>query len=332
MEFNRDILKIDCAKEIEKITEFVNRNLLKNNRKGVVVGLSGGIDSALIASICVEALGRENVLGVILPEKESSPLSAKYAQKEANRLDIRTTKLDITSILQAIGTYQKRDTIVKDIFPEYNSKCKLKITLPGNLLEVNRINIFTLKMINESNEAKVARLNKNQLNGIIAASNTKQRVRMLCLYYYAEYNHYLVCGTTNKTETLQGFFVKHGDGGVDLEPLAHLYKDQVYQLAHYLGVSNEIIERQPTPDTYSAEVSDEEFYFRIPYQKLDLLLYGWVNNIPKNQICEAMQLAPEQVDRVFKDFQNKYNTTQHMRELPPTLKENTKYYSFEKLV
>jgi len=332
MEFHKDILKIDCNQETEKIKEFINRNLSKNSRNGVVVGLSGGIDSALVAALSVEAVGRENVLGVILPEKESSILSAKYAQKEANRLDIRTTKLNITSILQAIGTYQKRDTIVKDIFPEYNNECKLKITLPSNLLEVNRINIFTLKMINKNNETEVARLNKNQLNGILAASNTKQRVRMLCLYYYAEYNHYLVCGTTNKTETLQGFFVKHGDAGVDLEPLAHLYKDQVYQLAHYLCISREIIERQPTPDTYSAEVTDEEFYFRIPYHKLDLLLYGWVNNIPKNQICKSMQLEPEQVDRVFKDFQSKYNTTQHMRELPPTLKENAKYYSFEKLI
>ena len=319
MQFNKDVLKIDSKKEIQRITEFITDNLSAMNRNGIVVGLSGGIDSALIAALCVEAIGKDKVFGLILPEKDSSPRSSQFAEKEAQRLGIETETVDITPFLESFGTYQKRDSIVQSIFPEYNDDCKLKITLPGNILESNQLNIFKLNMINEKGETKTARPGKKELNGIIAASNTKQRTRMLTLYYYAELKHYLVCGTTNRSETIQGFFVKYGDGGVDLEPIAHLYKTQVYQLARQLDISKEIIERKPTPDTYSAEVSDEEFYFRIPFEKLDLLLYAWENEIPVEQVCRAMDLSREQVERVFRDFKGKYSASKHMRELPPSL-------------
>ena len=139
------------------------------------------------------------------------------------------------------------------------------------------------------------------------------------LYYYAEKMNYIVCGTTNKTEVIEGFFVKYGDGGVDIEPLSHLYKTQVYQLSEHLGVIREIIERAPSPDTWSFQVSDEEFYFRIPYEILDLLLFAWEYNIPTERVCEVMDLSEEQVKRAMRDFNAKYNATRHLRQLPPTL-------------
>ena len=139
------------------------------------------------------------------------------------------------------------------------------------------------------------------------------------LYYYAEKMNYIVCGTTNKTEVIEGFFVKYGDGGVDIEPLSHLYKDQVYQLSEHLGVIREIIDRAPSPDTWSFRVSDEEFYFRIPYEILDLLLFAWEYNIPTVRVCEVMDLGEEQVTRAMRDFNSKYNATRHLRQLPPTL-------------
>ena len=142
---------------------------------------------------------------------------------------------------------------------------------------------------------------------------------MMHLYYYAEMKSYIVCGTTNKTETVEGFFVKYGDGGVDIEPISHLYKAQVYQLAEYLGVISEIVERAPSPDTFSFQVSDEEFYFRMPYTTLDLLLYAWEYNIPLGRVCEIMNLTEEQVKRAKKDFDAKYNATKHLRQLPPML-------------
>ena len=293
--------------------------MISMRRDGAVIGLSGGVDSALSAALCVKALGKEKVFALILPEKDSNPNSANYAQKQAERLGIETKTIDITSSLEGFGTYEKRDNVIREIIPEYDSSYRFKITLPADLLAKDAYNFFTLTIDNNKGNVKSARLTKDTLNGIVAATDTKQRTRMMHLYYYAESMNYFVCGTTNRSETLQGFFVKYGDGGVDIEPLAHLYKAQIYQLSEYIGVIKEIIDRAPSPDTFSFEVSDEEFYFRIPYDKLDLLLYAWENDIMSSKVCEVMDLKEEQVKRAFRDFSAKYNATKHLRQLPPTV-------------
>jgi len=319
MDFHRDILKIDCESEVERICSFVQQQVRAMKRDGAVIGLSGGVDSALSAAICVRALGKNKIFGLILPEKESNPVSAEYATKHAKELDIETQTIDITPTLEAFGTYQKRDNVIKEIFPEYNDEYRSKITLPSDLLARDAFNFFTLKIDDGKGNVKSARLDKKRQHGIVAATDSKQRTRMMHLYYYAEMQNYIVCGTTNRTETLEGFFVKYGDGGVDIEPIGHLYKTQVYQLAEYLGVISEIIERAPSPDTFSFQVSDEEFYFRIPYLTLDLLLYAWEHDIPLEGVCEEMSLTEEQVKRARRDFNAKYNATKHLRELPPAL-------------
>ncbi len=319
MDFHKDILKVDCRNEVERICSFIQQQVREMKRDGIVIGLSGGIDSALSAAICVKALSKEKVFGLILPEKESNPVSAEYATKHAKELGIETETIDITPTLEAFGTYAKRDNAIKKVFPEYNDNYKSKITLPANLLARDAFNFFTLKIDDGKGNIKSARLDKKTLNGIVAATDSKQRTRMMHLYYYAEKMNYIVCGTTNKTETLEGFFVKYGDGGVDIEPIAHLYKTQVYQLSEHLAVIREIIERAPSPDTFSFQVSDEEFYFRIPYAELDLLLYAWENNIPVEDVCKTMSLTGEQVQRAKRDFDAKYNATKHLRHLPPAL-------------
>lgn len=319
MDFNKDILNLDCKFETERICEFIRQYVRSMKRDGAVIGLSGGIDSALSAALCVEALGRDKVFGLILPEKESNPISAEYAQKHAEKLGIDFRLVDITPVLEAFGSYRRRDDVIKGIFPEYNEQYKSKITLPADLLSRDSFNFFTLKIDDGKGNVKSARLAKKMLNGIVAATDTKQRTRMMHLYYYAEMMSRIVCGTTNKTETIEGFFVKYGDGGVDIEPIAHLYKTQVYQLSEYLGVIQEIIDRAPSPDTFSSQVSDEEFYFRIPYATLDLLLYAWENNIPVEKVSKTMGLAEEQISRAKRDFDSKYKATSHLRKLPPTL-------------
>ena len=319
MDFHKDILNVDVKAEVERICSFIQQQVREMKRNGAVVGLSGGIDSALSAALCVKALGRDKVFGLILPEKDSNPISAEYASKHAKELGIEFQIVDITPVLEAFGTYKKRDDVIREIFPEYNKNYKSKMALPPDLLAKDAFNFFTLKIEDTNGNVKTARLDKKKLNGIVAATDSKQRTRMMHLYYYAEKMNYLVCGTTNKTEVMEGFFVKYGDGGVDIEPIAHLYKAQVYQLSEYLGVIREIIERAPSPDTFSSVVSDEEFYMRMPYDTLDLLLYAWENKVPTEKVCKVMNLTEQQVSRANRDFDAKFKATKHLRQLPPAL-------------
>jgi len=320
VKFHRDILHIDCRIEAERICSFLQRQISDWRREGAVVGISGGVDSALSVTLCVRALGKDRVLGLILPEKESNPVSAEYASKYAAKLGIDTVTVDITSALDDLGAYRRRDEVIKGIFPEYDAQYKSKITLPPDLLARDALNVFSLKIEDGRGNIRSARLDRRSLQTIVAATNIKQRTRMIYLYYFAEMKNYLVCGTTNHSEDIQGFFVKYGDGGVDIEPLAHLYKMQIYQLSEYLGVSREIIARAPTPDTYSFNQSDEEFYFRMPYDILDLLLYAWENRVPLAEVCQAMSLTEEQVKRAFRDFTAKANATRHLHAMPPVIK------------
>ncbi len=316
---NKNVLDIDCAAETDRICDFIRTQVHSMRRKGVVVGLSGGIDSTLCSSLCVRALGKDNVFGLILPEKESSPLSCKLAMKHAGTLGIRTETVDISPVLECFGTYEKKAQVVREIYPEFSERHRFKIVLPPDLLDHGALNFFKLLILDPDNKVSTFRPKKSQMDRIIAATSTKQRTRMIHLYYAAEKMDYLVCGTTNRSEALQGFFVKFGDGGVDIEPLEHLYKTQVYALSRYLNVIQEIRDRPPSPDTYSFEVTDEEFYFRMPFEKLDLLLYAWEHKIELDKTGEALDLTEIQVKRAFQDFASKYNATRHLRKLPPAL-------------
>jgi NAD+ synthase len=317
MKFNKEILRIDVKAEAGRIEDFIRQQVSDQKREGAVVGMSGGVDSALASAMSVRALGKEKVIGLILPERESDPISAQYASRHARNLGIRSITDDITPALEGFGVYNKRDEVIKKLFPEYTSQYKSKITLPADLLAKDAFNFFSLRIDDGRGNTKAARLDNRSLQAIVAATSVKQRTRMVYLYYYAEANNYLVCGTTNRSEDVQGFFVKYGDGGVDIEPLARLYKTQIYQLAAYVGISQEILDRLPTPDTYSFLQSDEEFYFRMPYATLDLLLYAWENKVPLKEVSRAMSLTEEQVKRAFRDFTAKVSATRYLHLMPP---------------
>ena len=320
MAFNLDILKIDPEKELRRLSEFIVEHVnVVFRRKGIVVGLSGGIDSACIAAVTVHAIGKENVIGLILPEKESNPISSEYAAKHAKKLGIEFREIDITPTVDSVTAYSMRDDYIKKLVPEYETGYKYNITLPTDLLERDSFNFYKLQVQLPDGEIKSKRLNLNDFIIITSFANIKIRSRMLHLYAEAERRSLVVAGTTNRTEFILGDFCKYGDGGTDIEPLSYLYKNQIYQISEYLKVTPEIIKRQPSPDTFSLPVSDQEFFFRIPFEKLDHLLYAWEHKISTDEAAKVVGLSEDAVKRAYKDFTAKNNATAHLREMAYTL-------------
>ena len=318
--FSKKDINIDASFEMSRISDFIREMTLKNfKRRGAVIGLSGGIDSAVVAELCVRSLGEKNVLGLLLPEKESHPVSSEFGRKQAEKLGLKTITVDITQYLDSCNVYQRKEAVVKKYFPEYDASYKFHITLPQNLLEKDRYNYHSITIEDRDGVRQTKRISGPDWLQISACQNIKQRTRMVQLYYYADTNHYIVAGTTNKTEVMQGFFVKYGDGGVDIEPIAHLYKMQVYQLAKELRVLPDIIDRPPSADTYSLPVTDKEFYFCMDYELLDPLLYSYVNHVPYDQISIILGLKQEQIIRAFRDFKAKERDSWHLRQMPPSL-------------
>ena len=320
MNFNLDVLKIDPVQELDKLSEFIVGQVnTAFRKKGVVVGLSGGIDSACIAAVAVHALGKEKVVGLVLPESESNPISSEYAIKHAQALGIEYRQIDITSTVDSIVKYKWRDEFLQKMIPEYKPGYKYNIILPTDLLERAAFNFYRLQVQMPDGELKSKRLNQDEFLTITSFANIKIRSRMLHLYAEAERRNLLVAGTTNRTEFILGDFCKYGDGGTDIEPFTHLYKNQIYQLSEHLEVIQEIIDRPPSPDTFSLPVSDQEFFFRIAFDKLDHLLYAWEHKIPTDEAAKVLDLSEDAVERAYKDFASKYRATAHLREVAKTL-------------
>ena len=317
MKFSKMSIRIDPSFEYQKIIENLKESVIqKMKKRGAVVGISGGIDSSVVLALCARTFGPEKVLGVMMPESDSNPDSLILARKLAKTYQVEYLVEDMTAALAGFACYRRRDEAIKRVFPEFDSTYKAKITLPKNILEKETLNVFQLTIISPEGEEKTVRLPVREYLQIVAASNFKQRSRMSMLYYHAESRNYAVIGTGNKNEHQQGFFVKYGDGGADVKPIAHLFKTQVYQLAKYLGVPEEIQKRTPTTDTYSAEQTQEEFFFRLPFEILDTIWYGWEQKVEPEEIAKALNLKAEQVRNVIHDIQRKISTTEYLRMEP----------------
>lgn len=320
MVFDLDVLKIDPVLELEKLSKFMVEQVnVVFRRKGVVIGISGGIDSACIAAVAVHALGKERVVGLVLPEKESNPISSEYAVKHAQALGIEHRKIDITPTVNSVVPYSWRDQFIQKLVPEYQPGYPYNISLPTDLLERDSFSFYRLQVQMPDGDIKTKRLNLDEFRTVTSFANIKIRSRMLHLYAEAERRNLIVAGTTNRTEFILGDFCKYGDGGTDIEPLSYLYKNQIYQLSEYLQIIPEIVNRQPSPDTFSLPVSDQEFFFRIPFDKLDYLLYAWEHEVPINDASKSLDISEDAVKRAYKDFTSKYRATAHLRAVPNTL-------------
>ena len=317
--FTKDILIIDnveaeCNRIISNIKESVFHRL---NRLGGVIGISGGIDSSVSMALVARALGTENVLSIMLPEHDSSGDSALFAQKLADKFGVKAITENITGALTGFGCYVRRDEAVKEVLPDYDPEnYKMKIGIRSSGLYTNLPPLFSVTIIDKNGNEQTKRVPAQQLRQIEAASNLKQRSRMSMLYYHAERLHYAVIGTPNKHEVEQGFFVKNGDGGADVMPIAHLYKTQVYQLAHYLGIPNDIIDRTPTSDTYPAEQTQEEFFFQLPFQQMDLLWFAFKNEYNPEEVGAVMGKTADEIKKVFEGFERKIKKTDYLRMTP----------------
>lgn len=284
-------------------------------RRGAVVGISGGVDSAVVAALCVRALGKDKVLGLLMPERHSSDDAMNLGQMLARHLGVEAIVENLAPALEGLGCYRRQIEAIRTVVPEYGEGWKCKLVLPS-ILESDRLNVTRLTVQSPAGEVFTVRLTPAAYLQIVAATNYKQRVRKMTEYYHADRLNYAVAGTPNHLEYDQGFFVKQGDGSADIKPLAHLYKTQVYQLAEQLDVPAEIRRRPPTTDTYSMPQTQEEFYFALPYDRMDLCLYAVNNGIPARDVAPAIGLTPAQVERVFKDIAAKRRAAAYLHARP----------------
>jgi NAD+ synthase len=320
-ELSADTLRLDAERTVEEISERMREVTYKDlRRRGAVIGLSGGVDSSLVAHLCAHAFGPERVLGVLMPEGESAPDTLDLSQVAADAAGVQTVVEDITQLLEAAGCYERRDAAIRSVMPEYAEGWKAKIVLPS-LLGNARYSLFTVVAESPDGERHEARLTATAYREVVAATNFKQRVRKMLEYHHADRLDFAVIGTPNRLEYDQGFFVKNGDGSADVKPIAHLYKTQVYQLAEHMGVPAVIRERPPTTDTYALEQSQEEFYFSVPFDKLDLCLYAVHEGLPVEAAAAATGLDAEIVERVFKDIERKRRAAEYLL-APPILLTN----------
>jgi NAD+ synthase len=307
-----DVLEIDAEHVAEQIVASLRRIVVDVlHRRGAVVAVSGGVDSSVTAALCARAFGPDHTLAVLMPEADSNEATEGVSRSVATGLGIEAAYHDITPILEAAGCYTLRNDAVREVIPQLAPDWKWKIALPS-VVGTDAYRFFSVVAQAPDGEIVEARLPARNYLTVVAATNFKQRVRKMLEYFHADRLNYAVVGTPNRLEYDQGFFVKGGDGAADVKPIAHLYKAQVYQLAEYFGLPAAVIDQEPTTDTYSLAQSQEEFYFSLPYEKLDLCLYAHNLRLPAQAVADAVELSTEDVERVFRDIDQKRRTTSYL--------------------
>jgi NAD+ synthase len=266
------VLELDWAEVETKITRFIKDYVLKSKAKGIVLGLSGGIDSSTVAALSAKAIGGNNVLGLMLPEKETyNPKDIEHAKIVAEKFGLKTEIIDITPVLEAFRKSMP-------IFDDRDRLCK------GNL---------------------------------------KARTRMVYLYYYANRLSLIVCGSSDKSETMIGYFTKWGDVAADISPIMDLYKTQVKKLARHIGIPKEIVEKPPSPTLWPGQTAEEELGLK--YETLDLILYGLEHFMKTDEIAEQLGLQKALVEKVKKRWQS----MEHKRRMPLTTKLQYRTVGFD---
>ncbi|MBK7073181.1 MAG: NAD(+) synthase [Myxococcales bacterium] len=311
MALSWDVLALDYDAEADRIGGELRRIIAHEcKRRGLVVALSGGIDSSCVAALATRALGKAKVFGIHMPERDSSAETIKLSRSVSDTFGFDSVLEEITPVLDGYGCYRRRDEAIRMVFPEFGPGWKSKIVLPG--LTGGELNVYSLVVQKPDGTIEKQRLPLPAYLQIVAATNFKQRTRKTFEYYHADRLHYAVSGTPNRLEYDQGFFVKGGDGLADVKPIAHLYKTQVYAMARHLGVPVDICNRAPTTDTYSLAQGQDEFYFALPYREMDLCLWGKNHGVAPAEVAPTVGLTADQVERVYRDIDQKRATTRYL--------------------
>lgn len=299
---------LDWDNEINKISESIRQLLrTKLRKRGLIVAISGGIDSSVCAALAVQAVGPKRVFGLLMPEQDSSATSSGRGSLLAKHLGIEYEMQNIASTLESIGCYRWRNDAIKKTFPDYGEGWKNKIVIKGG--QSGTINHFDLVVQDLQGKQYEKRLALSEYLTIVAATNYKQRIRKTIEFFHADRLNYAVVGTPNRVEYDQGFFVKNGDGSADLKPIAHLYKTQVYSLARHMGLPEEICSATPTTDTYSLAQGQDEFYYNLPYRQMDIALWCYNHNKPAAELAEVIGIGETEASYVYKDIEAKRRTT-----------------------
>ena len=312
--FGSRVLDLDCAAETERIGRWLVESVARTGRRGAVIAISGGIDSSVCAALAARALGPARVLGLLLPERDSSISSTVLGRRVAEGAGIEYLVEDIAPTLEAIGCYRHRDAAIRNLFPEYDAGWKSKIAIASSM--GGRLHYFKLIVQSPDGTVHEVRLPLKEYLEIVAATNFKQRIRKTLEYFHADRLNYAVIGSPNRLEYDQGFFVKNGDGSADVKPIAHLFKTQVYALARHLGIPDEICTARPTTDTYSMTQGQDEFYFALPYEKMDLALWAHNHGVSAEELASQIGLSALEAATVYADIKSKRRTTAHLHAGP----------------
>ena len=316
MRMTPEVLKIDTKRTADDIAERLRDVVVqKLHRRGLVVGLSGGVDSSATAGLAVRALGKERVLALLMPEADSAEETLPLSKRVAQALGIEAIVENITPVLEALRCYERRDDAIRRVVPGFGPGWRSKIVLPS-VLDSDALRFYSVVVRSPDGNEQQVRLTTEAYLTVVAATNFKQRTRKMLEYFHADRLNYAVAGTPNRLEYDQGFFVKGGDGLADVKPIAHLYKSQVYAVAAEVGVPDEVLTRPPTTDTYSLPQSQDEFYFSLPYDRMDLCLWGKNHDMSVEDVATAAHLTPDQVARVYKDIDQKRRTTRALHLKP----------------
>ncbi len=306
------------ATEVDRITRHLRDAAKEHKRRGYVVALSGGIDSSVVAALVSNAVGPERVLAVLMPEIDSASDTVPLAERVARHLDLPAVLEDVTPLLATAGCYARRDEAIRSAIPDYGEGWAAKLVLP----DATSSDVYPLSSLvarDPAGREHRVRLAPDAYRQVVAATSFKQRVRAMLAYYHADRMHYLVAGTPNRLEYELGFFVKNGDGAADVKPIAHLLKTQVYDLAAHLGLPSDVRSRVPTTDTYALPQRQDEFYFALPHEGMDLCLQALDEGRPASDLCDALGLEERQVRRVFDDIEAKRRVARYLHATPRLL-------------